>query len=84
MKLSRCERTALTSIFRNQTCRKTSMAVAETQEAKEARWKREDENTRVGMRSGNPLASLCFHCYGRHWAPTGDECPRPKYERESK
>lgn len=47
----------------------------ETQEQKEARWKRQDEIMREGMKTGNPYASLCLHCYGRHWSPKDDECP---------
>lgn len=54
----------------------------ETQAEKEARWKRQDENQRYGMRMGNPMASLCLHCYGRHWSPKDDECPHPKFVRK--
>ena len=25
---------------------------------------------------GNPLATLCLHCYGRHLPPADDLCPR--------
>lgn len=26
-------------------------------------------------REGNPFATLCFHCYGRHKPPYGPICP---------
>ena len=29
-----------------------------------------------GARQGNPWATLCTHCYGRHPPPHGDICPR--------
>lgn len=47
----------------------------ETQAEKEARWKREDEIARDGAKTGNPFATLCEHCYGRHRAPRDAECP---------
>lgn len=55
---------------------------AETQVEKEARWKREDENARYGASTGNPYATLCMHCYGRHWSPKDKECPHPKLEQK--
>ena len=54
----------------------------ETQAEKETRWKREDESARYGASTGNPFATLCQHCYGRHWSPRDNECPHPKFERK--
>lgn len=56
----------------------------ETQTEKETRWKREDENARYGAKLGNPYATLCQNCYGRHRSPRDDECPNPKHVREQK
>ena len=53
----------------------------ETQADKEARWKRDDEHSRVGASKGNPYATLCFHCYGRHRAPKDNECPYTKFDK---
>lgn len=47
----------------------------ETQADKEARWQREDDNARAGAKTGNPLATLCMRCYGRHPSPRDSECP---------
>lgn len=35
-------------------------------------------------RKGNPLATLCMHCYGRHAPPMDDICPNdpPQSARE--
>ncbi len=52
----------------------------ETQAEKEVRWKREDASAQYGASTGNPFATLCQHCYGRHWSPKDNECPRPKLE----
>ena len=30
--------------------------------------------------AGNPYATLCTHCYGRHWSPRDAECPGPKLQ----
>lgn len=30
----------------------------------------------AGARQGNPWATLCMHCYGRHGPPRDDICPR--------
>jgi hypothetical protein len=49
--------------------------MSETQAEKEARWKREDDAAFAGARTGNPFATLCQHCYGRHPAPRDKECP---------
>lgn len=29
-----------------------------------------------GAKTGNPYATLCSHCYGRHAPPKDDICPR--------
>lgn len=55
------------------------MMANEAQDVKEARWKREDESARRGAATGNPYATLCLHCYGRHWAPKDNECPHPAH-----
>ena len=54
----------------------------ETQDEKEARWKREDEVAQQGAKTGNPYAPLCLHCYGRHQSPRDKECPHPQYHRQ--
>lgn len=51
----------------------------ETQAEKEPRWEREDEISRRGAATGNPYATLCLRCYGRHGAPKDDECPQPAH-----
>jgi hypothetical protein len=56
--------------------------VKETQAEKEARWKREDETARKMGAVGNPFATLCQNCYGRHRSPRDNECPHPKFERK--
>lgn len=33
------------------------------------------ERARREGREGNPLATLCLHCYGRHPPPMDDICP---------
>lgn len=48
---------------------------AETQEEKQARWDREWKNALYGASTGNPFATLCEHCYGRHRPPRDKECP---------
>lgn len=32
-------------------------------------------------REGNPFATLCMHCYGRHAPPRDDICPHPEPPR---
>lgn len=32
-------------------------------------------NAIKGAESGNPYATLCQHCYGRHMPPRDDLCP---------
>ena len=55
----------------------------EPQADKEARWKRENESAKRGAATGNPYATLCLHCYGRHWSPKDYECPHPKFEKSA-
>ncbi len=55
----------------------------ETQAEKSARWKREDELSAYGAKTGNPFATLCDNCMGRHWSPKDKECPHPKYIRKA-
>lgn len=31
----------------------------------------------AGAKQGNPVATLCFHCYGRHAPPRDEICPHP-------
>ena len=33
------------------------------------------ENRKRGAALGNPYATLCLHCYGRHAPPFDDQCP---------
>lgn len=33
------------------------------------------ERAKEAGRKGNPLATLCLHCFGRHPPPYGDICP---------
>lgn len=56
--------------------------LAETQEDKEARWKKDWDNQLAGARSGNPYAGMCDHCMGKHKPPRNNECPHPKFERK--
>lgn len=49
--------------------------MAETQEEKVARWSKDDEFRSKLAATGNPFATLCDHCYGRHKAPRDKECP---------
>lgn len=49
--------------------------MAETQEAKQARWGQEWEKAVAWAKTGNPYATLCMHCYGRHKPPRDNECP---------
>lgn len=44
-----------------------------------ADWERDKE----GARKGNPFATLCRHCYGRHAPPRDEICPSnpPKRDR---
>jgi DNA invertase Pin-like site-specific DNA recombinase len=37
----------------------------------EAGW----ERAREAGRAGNPMATVCLHCYGRHPPPRDDICP---------
>ena len=53
----------------------------ETQADKEARWRREDETHTSGARTGNPFATLCTNCYGRHRSPRDYECPYPALKK---
>ncbi len=55
--------------------------MAETQEAKEERWRAEDRIAQEGAKSGNAFATLCTNCYGRHRAPRDKECPYPQFVR---
>lgn len=56
----------------------------ETQAEKEARWKRQDETALYGAETGNPYATLCLNCYGRHRSPKDNECPHSELKPESK
>jgi len=49
--------------------------MAETQAEKEKRWDREWTIALAGAKTGNPFATLCQHCYGRHRPPRDKECP---------
>lgn len=33
------------------------------------------ERSKEGARKGNPFATLCLHCYGRHAPPKDEICP---------
>lgn len=33
------------------------------------------ERAKEAGRKGNPLATLCLHCYGRHAPPQDEICP---------
>lgn len=57
------------------------MVQTETQAEKEARWTAQDESMKVGAKTGNPFATLCNNCMGRHWSPKDRECPHPKFVR---
>lgn len=39
----------------------------------------------MGAKQGNPWATLCSHCYGRHAPPHSDICPNdpPNHDRKS-
>jgi hypothetical protein len=50
--------------------------MSETQAEKEARWEREWKAALHGGSQGNPFATLCDHCYGRHKPPRDKECTR--------
>lgn len=47
----------------------------ETQEQKQARWDADWKNAVYGASTGNPFATLCDHCHGRHKPPRDHECP---------
>lgn len=34
------------------------------------------ERAKRAGREGNPFATLCLHCYGRHAPPMDEICPR--------
>lgn len=44
---------------------------------------REWRDAQAGARLGNPYATLCLHCYGRHQPPRNDECPRLALQKET-
>lgn len=35
----------------------------------------------AGAAQGNPFATLCQHCYGRHAPPRDEICPHPEPRR---
>lgn len=37
-----------------------------------------------GAKSGNPFATLCHHCYGRHPPPRDEICPHEPPPRASR
>jgi len=45
--------------------------VSRSLEQQQADWKRQLE----GAKTGNPYATLCQHCYGRHAPPFDELCP---------
>lgn len=44
------------------------------------RQKREWPNHLKGAAGGNPYATLCLHCYGRHAPPKDEICPHESIE----
>lgn len=45
-----------------------------------AAWPRHVE----GAKGGNPWATLCLHCYGRHGPPHSEICPNDPPNRDRK
>lgn len=49
-------------------------------EAQRTIWRNQDRDWASYLKSGkdgNPWATLCQHCYGRHAPPRDDICPAP-------
>jgi hypothetical protein len=45
-----------------------------------AEQQRKWERDLAGARGGNPYATLCLHCYGRHAPPRDEMCPHESIE----
>lgn len=50
---------------------------AETETEKQTRWDKEWKNATGIAALGNPFATLCRNCYGRHKPPRDEECQHP-------
>lgn len=49
--------------------------VGETDAQRQARWDADWQNALFGAKLGNPYATMCQRCCGRHKPPRDKECP---------